>query len=301
MGLLDFLKRGGHRGPAGGRGLDELARRLGVREDELHSVPIRYRQFSIPKRAGGERRIAAPEAPLKAMQRCILRRLLGRLSAHPAATGFERGYSIVSNAFVHAGKEVVVRMDLKDFFRSTPSTRVRDYFISIGWSVPAADLLTKLCTHEKGLPQGAPTSPRLSNLVNQLLDSRLAGIAESLGASYTRYADDMTFSLKDEEKVPALIRLVKIAVDEEGYELHQGRKLRIRRRHQQQLVTGLVVNERPALPRHRRRWLRAVEHRVAQRGKPTLTEAQLAGWMALASMVTRQREEAASSESQHAP
>ena len=172
-------------------------------------------------------------------------------------------------------------------FGSTPATRVRRYFRYV-WDPDAADVLARLTTHAGSLPQGAPTSPKLSNHLNERIDARLAGFAASRGAVYSRYADDITFSLAadDGRTVHDLIRFTDKVVTEAGYRLHRRRKLHVRRRHERQLVGGLVVNDRPRLPRERRRWLRAVEHR-ARSGSATLTEGQLAGWRAYRSMVER--------------
>src|SRR5262245_4186551 len=294
--------------PGHGHGIDELARRLGISIDALHSVPISYREFRMPKRSGGTRRILAPNGALKAVQRTILRRVLGRLRSHPSAHGFERGRSILTNAQAHVGRAVVVRMDLKDFFPSTSARRVFQYLRRIGWNRPAARLLTHLCTFEGGLPQGAPTSPRLSNLVNYRLDARLTGLADRrrvynprtaghleerpVGATYTRYADDLTFSFPTDDRklIRYVVRMTKHIVASEGYELHLHRKLRVLRRHTRQQVTGLVVNDWVNLPRATRRWLRAVEHRLATGRAATLTPAQLAGWRALRAMVEAQSE-----------
>src|SRR6185295_19177959 len=125
------------------------------------------------------------EEQLKRVQRLILRRLLRRLRSHTAAHGFERGRSIVTAALPHARRAVVLRMDVHDFFLSTKSEKVSSYFRRVGWNAEAATLLTKLCTHRGGLPQGAPTSPRLSNLLNFRLDARLSALARAHGASYT--------------------------------------------------------------------------------------------------------------------
>jgi len=258
-------------------------------------MPIVYRRFQVPKRAGGRRTIYEPGEELKRVQRLLLRKLFRRLSAHACAHGFERGKSTVTGALPHARKRVVLRMDLRDFFASTKAARVRDYFARAGWDADAAQLLTRLCTHEGALPQGAPTSPRLSNLVNFKLDARLDALARKCGADYTRYADDMTFSFADgrHEQLAPLIRAAKKILREEGYELNARKKLRIRRRHQRQTVTGLVVNDGVALPRATRRWLRAVEHRASQGRETTLTPAQLEGWRALSQMVSAQSKGAA--------
>ena len=273
-----------------GHGNDELARRLGLSPLELASVKPRYHRFSIPKRAGGTRTIHAPEDKLKSLQRRINRRILALLVCHQAACGFERSRSVVTHCLPHAGKSIVVRMDLKYFFSSTAEKRVERFFFKIGWNKRTARLLTHLCTFHNGLPQGAPTSPRLSNLVNYRLDARLDGLAKKLGASYTRYADDLTFSfdVDDSRAIHGLVRLAKVIVEDEGYRLHMKKKLHIRRRHQQQRVTGLVLNDRVNLPRQTRRWLRAVEHHVATGRQLSLTQAQLEGWRAYRSMIALQ-------------
>jgi retron-type reverse transcriptase len=181
-------------------------------------------------------------------------------------------------------------MDLMDFFESTPAKRVEAYFQAIGWDAEASWELTRLCTYGKGLPQGAPTSPRLSNLVNYHLDKRLEGLAKKHHATYTRYADDLTFSFPMDEPSSArvVIRATKAILARAGYKLHQHKKLSIRRRYARQLVSGLIVNERVDLPRETRRWLRAVEHRMAAGRQATLTLAQLEGWRALRSMIAKQ-------------
>jgi RNA-directed DNA polymerase len=317
--MLGFLRRmlglGGGGGdalpPAGALGVGDLARRLGITEAELRAVPISYFTYQIPKRRGGVRTIRAPSAELKALQRRILHRLLRRLRAHECATGFERGHSIVTNALPHVGQEVVVRLDLRDFFPSITARRVEGYFRRIGWDAEAAALLTMLCTYEGSLPQGAPTSPRLSNLVNHQLDARLCALAAARGAVYSRYADDMTLSWSGERagdvrrmnpktlaeihrpaRFNDLIHAVKAIVEDEGYRLHTKKKLRIARRHDRQVVTGLVVNEKVNLPRKTRRWLRAVEHHVRMNRPATLSAEQVGGWRALQAMIDRQSQEA---------
>jgi RNA-directed DNA polymerase len=165
------------------------------------------------------------------------------------------------------------------------------------------------------LPPGAPTSPRLSNLVNYRMDCRLAGLAKGSKkgqeayyrnprtghqvlekipadgiATYTRYADDLTFSFPGEDPNPIhrVIFFVKQIAKDEGYEVHMKKKLQIRRRHDRQQVTGLVVNDRVNLPRSVRRRLRAVEHHHRTGRPATLTPTQLAGWKALQSMIASQ-------------
>lgn len=280
----------GPSGPAFGElGLDELARRLGVTVDELRAVPLTYREFTVPKKSGGERKLAAPGERLAVVQRLILRRLLGRLEPHEAAEGFRRGHSAATHAKRHMGRAVVVTLDVKDFFARTSSDRVLELFGRVGWNREAAELLVRLTTHRGGLPQGAPTSPALSNLVNRRLDARLAGAAEFADAVYSRYADDLAFSFDEDEpfRIRELVRVVKFVLAKEGYKLHHRKKLHVRRRHNRQLVTGLVVNEHLAVPRWRRRWLRAVVHRMTHGGGATLRPDQVAGWAAYLSMIEK--------------
>lgn len=276
----------------GGGGMDiaQLADRLGVSVRDIEQIQAEYDRFEIAKRSKrGTRVIHSPSENLRYLQRRILTRLLSRLKAHPCATGYERGHSIVTNARLHVGKAVVVRMDVRDFFTSTRADRVRDYFRAIGWNTAAARELTRLTTHEGGLPQGAITSPRLSNLVNYQLDARMAGMAAAAGATYSRYADDMTFSfdVDDRRKIRYVTHHVGVILEFYEYRVNR-RKLRVLRRHQRQRVSGLVVNETVNLPRTKRRQLRAIRHR-AKTDKATLTESQLVGWSALESMIQSQR------------
>ncbi|MCC6491176.1 MAG: RNA-directed DNA polymerase [Candidatus Hydrogenedentes bacterium] len=277
-----------------GSGYDvaELARRLNVSEEVLRSIQPSYHEFDIAKKSGGQRRIAAPSPDLKDLQRRILRRVLGRLRAHTSVTGFERGYSIVSNAACHVGRAVVVQMDIENFFPSTTAKRVEEYFRKIGWNRDASALLSHLCTHKGALPQGAPTSPRLSNVVNFGMDARLRGLADKHGAVYTRYADDLTFSFAqdDREDTSMVIRRTKAILKDYGYRIHHKRKLHIRRRHQRQVVTGLTVNTRVSLPREVRRRLRAVEHHLAEGRPASMSAESLKGWHAFRQMVERQRD-----------
>lgn len=287
---MGFLDRLFGRRPDAGRDVNELARRLGMDLSELDRISTRYQTFRIPKRSGGARTIHAPDDALKQHQRRILRRLLARLPVHPAVTGFQPCHSIVTNAAHHAGKAIILKLDIQDFFPSTSAKRVQQYFQDTGWNKAAANLLTSWCTYDGGLPQGAPTSPRLSNLVNYKLDARLAGCAAPCRAAYTRYADDMTFSFAADDRTAMrqLLFSARQILEDYGYRLHKKKHCHLRRTHQRQIVTGLVVNDRPRLPRETRRWLRAVEHHAATGRPATLTPPQLEGWRAFRSMIETQ-------------
>ena len=297
MGIFDFFKakknkRAQESSDRAQLGLAEFFRRVGILPPQLQRIPTEYQEFALPKRSGGQRKIHAPNPKLKEIQRTILLRLLARLKSHPNVTGFEKRHSIVTNAKTHVGARVILRMDIQNFFPSTSSNRVLTYFRAIGWDTNTAKLLTALCTYKGSLPQGAPTSPRLSTLVNFEMDARLHGLANRARAAYTRYADDITFSFAEDnhENICLTIRMTKKILSEYGYRIHHKKKLHIRRQHQCQQVTGLVVNEKAALPRRTRRWLRAVKHHLTTGRPASLTAEQLAGWQALQHMIDIQAE-----------
>ena len=184
-----------------------------------------------------------------------------------------------------------MKCDVADFFPSTSSRRVGAFYRRIGWDDEAAALLTRLTCHDGGLPQGAPTSPRLSNLVNRGLDDLLATLAKRRGMRYSRYADDLCFSYATERRtsgrrVRGVLQEVRRTLAGYGYRLRPG-KTHVLRPHQRQQVCGLVVNDRPNLPRELRRRLRAAEHRRAAGRRATWTDAQLGGWAAYRAMVER--------------
>lgn len=283
MGILSFLLGGS------GLSVEELAKRLNTSVDILVSVPINYSRFTLKKRSGKDRIIYAPQAELCQMQKSINRLLLSKLKVHSCAKGFCRGQSIVTNAIEHVDKAVVIKFDIKDFFSNTRDKRILNYFKKIGWSSKAAKLLVKICCKDGGLPQGAPTSPTISNIVNNKLDARLFGFAKANGFTYTRYADDLTFSSKEDNKkaISKLIGSVNVILAEFGYTLNKSKQF-IARKHTRQFITGLVVNKKVQLPRETRRWLRAVEHSLKTTGKCTLSESQLFGWKSLQNMINLQ-------------
>ena len=153
-----------------------------------------YKTFSIPKKSGGVRHIEAPCKRLKEMQRWIKDEIVDKFVVSEYATGFRRSMAIVDNARKHVGKELVINMDIQDFFPSVTYAEILLMFMYAGYRKDVAHLLTKLCTNaENVLPQGSPASPSISNHILLKLDKRLGRLAESVGADYSRYADDITF------------------------------------------------------------------------------------------------------------
>lgn len=273
--------------------LVELADRLDVPMEFIQNINPSYRETRIPKQGGGVRYLQVPDDESKQLQRKILKRLLGALSSHPFCYGFEPHTSIVDAAVPHTHRFVVIKMDIRRFFESTSAGRIEDYFRFIGWDNATAQRLTELTTYNGALPQGAPTSPRLSNLVNHGMDELLASIAAAHEGSYSRYADDITMSFdrKSGRRVRGVIQEVRRVLDKFGYTMHGKGKLKIYRCNQRQQVLGLVVNEGVRLPRTTRRWLRAVKHRLDNHQSATLTPEQLDGWLAFQDMVQRQQSE----------
>ena len=246
-----------------------------------------YTVTHIPKRSGGTRELHVPDQTTKAIQSALYHKLFVNYKNHPAACGFIRGKSIVDNAMPHVGKEVIVKLDICDFFPSTSQYRVRKYFASTGWDDSAAGLLTRLVTYQGGLPQGAPTSPVVSNIINKTMDRKLAYVAETLKADYTRYADDITFSLTsyDRRDIHRLLQWTGAVLRTYGYKLNNKKK-RIIRKHRRQQVTGLVVNDKVSVSRQTRRWLRAIQDRLAKGDAITISKSQYQGWISLVHMVS---------------
>ena len=234
-----------------------------------------YNYRPLTKRFAQVRLVEAPKSRLKEIQRRILSGILNHVPAHDAAHGFRRGRSVKSFVSRHVGKRVVLRMDLHDFFPSISVARVQALFRTIGYPDAVSDLLAGLCTNcvpldvwdnvaipspqrrqamwlyaQTHLPQGTPTSPALANLCAYRVDCRLLGLAYSVDAEYTRYADDLAFSGgRDFERVVKRFHLHACAtVMEEGFLVHH-RKTRIMREGVQQRLAGVVVNKRTNVPR----------------------------------------------------
>lgn len=272
---------------------------------------LSYSHFTIAKRNGTPRQIWSPIPRLKFVQRWVLHNILNNLMTHGAAHGFVRSKSIVTNAAVHSNSELLIKLDVKDFFPSVSWRRVKGVFRHAGYPEQIATLLALLCTEsprqvvqqdgvtyyvalgDRALPQGAPTSPALTNIVCLNLDRRLTGLAEKLGLRYSRYADDLTFSVpaiddaqpKSSTKATAstvkkqadmqhnkligqLIGSVHKILREEGFALNND-KTRVIRKGSQQQVTGMVVNGQgvPRVSRQIKKMLRAAVHNLEAGGQ----------------------------------
>ncbi|UXH79571.1 reverse transcriptase family protein [Roseateles amylovorans] len=274
-----------------------------------------YRRFQLPKKTGGQRTISAPMPRLKRAQYWVLDNLLAKVKVHSAAHGFLPGRSILTNATPHVGQEVVINLDIQDFFPTITYPRIKGVFIGLGYDEPVATLLALMCSEnpcdelvvdgerfyvggkgrDRVLPQGAPTSPMLTNVLCRKMDRRLQGLADKLGFAYTRYADDLTFSASGDAagRVGTLLRQARHVLKDEGFTPHPA-KQHVMRSGARQAVTGVVVNDKPSVSRQQRRELRAALHKASRegveaatwQGQPATREV-LVGYSRFVSMVDR--------------
>ena len=255
-----------------------------------------YRYTQLPRASGPPRVLEAPKPRLKALQRRVLHEILDFVPVHPAAHGFVGGRSARTHAAGHVGRRVVVRVDLEDFFAGVTAARVFGIFRACGYPEGVAHVLTGLCTNvvpreqsvpghwrlsrrlaTPHLPQGAPTSPALANLAAFRLDGRLTALAAHLGATYTRYADDLVFSSDAYLRTP--VTAIAGIASAEGFRVNAA-KTRVMARGRRQTVTGIVVNDRPNVPRAEYELLKVTLHRAALDGPSDLDPTVLLGRIA---------------------
>ncbi len=276
-------------------------------ERTVGAEQLRHYRYSGRERSGRPLRvIEQPKQQLKAIQRRILREILDQIPAHDAAHGFTRGRSVLTHASEHAGAYVVIRLDLTDFFPSVAAGRIYGIFRAAGYPEPVAHALTALTTnvvpatfwhslprpsdpaqiqahHRLGrqlatphLPQGAPTSPALANLAAFRLDRRLRGLAAAFGATYSRYADDLTFSGPRSLAGTAgrFRQAVAEIACEEGFRIN-AMKSTLATSAGRQRVCGVVVNQRPNVPRRDYEVLKAIVHNARSQGPAAQNRASL--------------------------
>lgn len=244
-----------------------------------------YTYFTIPKKNGGRREISAPKTKLKHAQTWIKDNILNCLPIHTIAYGFVMGRNTIDNAKNHVGKAAVVKLDLKDFFPSISFKRVKGLFQSFGYSPAISTLFALLCTEpprkevlfadktyhvamaDRQLPQGACTSPAITNLLCRRLDEKLTHLAASKGFQYTRYADDLTFSCDETaiKQIGSLLSTVRSVIHFEGFTINE-EKTRVLRSARRQRVTGIVVNQKPNLSRKELRNFKALLYNVEKHG-----------------------------------
>jgi hypothetical protein len=238
-----------------------------------------YVDFKIAKKSGGYRNISRPKPILKSVQLVIKNTLLDKIPMGEHIFGFRKGISIFDHALVHCGAKVIINFDLKDFFPSISFNQVRKAFMKLGYSGEISTVLSLLTTKQSSkrveidnktyftyssnryLPQGASTSPIISNLIAEKLDSQLLRRSESFGFKYTRYADDLSFSSRvDKPNIKGMIYMINKTVELHGYKINKN-KTNVLFDNNSQNITGLIINSgQPKIPRVWRRKLRAAIH-----------------------------------------
>ena len=236
-------------------------------EEILNNVSGHYQEFWMRKRSGGYRMISAPDKDLQAIQSTIYSRILSSVTiVHPAAVGFRCGRSVVDNAAPHLGKRYVLKMDIHDFFGSIRSPRVRQTFKKIGYPENVSKVLGALCCLRRQLPQGAPTSPALSNIVGYEMDRKLSALAAEYGLTYTRYADDLTFSgdvFPKEQIIPQVKRIIR---DEKFEPNHK--KTHFMNQSSRKIITGVSVASgvKLTIPKSKKREIRKNVYFILTKG-----------------------------------
>jgi RNA-directed DNA polymerase len=257
---------------------DDVAKLLEITTKQLnfhlYVLPTekKYKTFTVPKKSGGTRRISAPTSPIKIIQRKMKQVLESVYNPKPATHGFVAGRSIVSNARLHKKRRYVLNIDLENYFPTIHFGRVRGMFMGNPYNLndEVATILAQICCHEGILPQGAPTSPIISNMICARLDAKLQQLAKENQCTYSRYADDITFSTNRSRFPSALARLSDIGqvevgdglsslIQDNGFQINP-KKTRLQVRQQRQEVTGLTVNRYPNAQRRYIKQIRGILH-----------------------------------------
>lgn len=244
-----------------------------------------YRTFSIPK-GKSKRVINAPKVALKVIQKWFGYHLAEVLDYEDCVFGFVKGRSAISGAAVHCGAEWIYSVDIKDFFPSTPIQKISASLQEIGYSEHGADIIAKLCSYKGYLSQGSPASPVLSNLVFKKTDHTLIAIARKYNLRYTRYADDIVFSGKEE--IPeGVFNEIKSIVSSDGWTLSE-KKERLVKRPNRLKVYGLLVNgDKPCLTKGYRNKIRAFLHMLNTEKIKNDDLARIKGHLSYASAIDR--------------
>lgn len=245
---LEFIGNAVYDGEKNQFGVPEISEESNLEEIlRLHDMKEDSYQIFQLNNGKKTRVILAPSMKLKERQRWILRNILGVVKNRECVHGFVKGKSIVTNARCHVAKKEILSMDISDFFPTIEIEAVINVFLSLGYKDAVAQRLAFLCTYEGQLPQGAPTSPALANIIFDVVDRKLIKYAEDNGLVYTRYADDLTFSTNDDNIATHILKIKEI-VEKSGYKINE-RKTHVMKDNYRKIVTGLIVNEEVKIPK----------------------------------------------------
>lgn len=237
--------------------LEELRKSIGINKKYfykvLYSKDRLYKPIKIPKRNGTVRTLNVPEIALKGMQRWILDNILYKIPIDSSATGFVPSKSTITNATPHINKKNIIKMDIRNFFPSINFTKVKKIFLDVGFEKDISIALANICTYQNQLPQGAPTSPYLANLVCKEMDRRISILCKNNNLTYTRYADDITISGRN--KVFWVKNIVEKIVKTYHFSLNEEKTIALKPGDRKR-VTGLIVNDKLSVPKSISRSLR---------------------------------------------
>jgi hypothetical protein len=247
---------------------EHLSKLLGISKYNLFKIINRptdfYHTYNIPKRSGGLREISAPRPIILNCQRWIYENILINQELHSSCKGFRKEISITHNASQHLGKKFLLKLDLKDFFPSITFNRVFSVFRKLGYTHKMSYFLASICTLEGHLPQGAATSPILSNIIAKRLDNRLNRLAQKFELTYTRYADDLSFS---GNKLPIkIISYIKQIIEDEGFTVNE-KRLNCCLKTKRKIITGISISSgRATIPRKNKREVRKAVYYIKKNG-----------------------------------
>ena len=231
-----------------------------------------YHNVLIPKSDGTKRKLSVPDLILKNVQRSIVDNILVYYPISKYATAYKVGSNVQKNARPHVNKEKVLKLDIEGFFDNIIYSRVKDIvFYEEKFSEPIRILLTMLCYYRESLPQGAPTSPAITNIIMYDFDEKIGAYCTEKGVSYTRYCDDMTFSGEFDEK--EIITLVKEELRKLGLFL-KNRKTVVINSTKRQTVTGIVVNEKLNITKEYKKKIRQEIYYIEKFGLESHTKKQ---------------------------
>jgi retron-type reverse transcriptase len=251
--------------------LDDLARDLSVRVADLQSIaqtlPQYYRRKEKVKPDGRRRTFYIPHGDLKNLQGAIAKKLLAPLPLHQAIHSYRKGKSTLTNARVHLGHPFMVKLDIEDYFPSISRDRVFRLLGRLGFSGPVARTLAVLTTFKNQLPQGAPTSQAIANLVfDEIIKKRISPLCETHKLEPSVYGDDLTIS--GSKRLVQLKHLVERIIEDEGFKVStKPSKNQLLLEHDQKVVTGYVLKEdKLDVKKSRYREVRAIIHNCLKNG-----------------------------------
>lgn len=247
---------------------NHLAMLLGIQANTFASIIANtesfYYNFEIPKRSGGTRTISAPYPVLLNAQKWIYDNILNKIEVHDNAKGFIKNTSIADNARVHLDRNFILKMDIENFFPSIKMNRIMSIFRNLGYTKKISYYLSSICCLHGVLPQGAVTSPCLSNIIAKRMDARITGLSTRFSLNYTRYADD--FTLSGDILPPKIIDYIEDVVNQEGFLINK-KKTSLIGKGKQKIITGISISSGELkIPREKKREIRQSVHYVLKNG-----------------------------------